>query len=62
MTDQKPTYVEDEAYQQLITDLLEHAATLDPRGRVIELLGMVANVWPASIREDSPSGNRGRLI
>ena len=49
----KSTYLPDPVYFALIDDLLAANSKFDPRTRVIELIGEVADVWPVSVKDDS---------
>ena len=52
MTTPPETYLPDQTYFGLIDDILSAGDTLDPRSRVIELLGEVVNVWPVKVAAD----------
>lgn len=49
----KSTYLPDPVYFALIDDLLTASNSFDPRTRVIELIGEVADVWPESIQAEA---------
>ena len=46
--------IETTEYEALITRLLDANGAHDSRSKVIELLGEIANVWPASVRLETP--------
>lgn len=48
----KPTYLPDPVYFVLIDDLLAASNSFDPRTRVIELIGEIADVWPQKVLGD----------
>ncbi|MDW4548846.1 hypothetical protein R5H32_05715 [Defluviimonas sp. D31] len=52
MTTPPETYLPDVTYFGLVDELLNVAGSFDPRSRVIELLGEIANVWPESCHSD----------
>ena len=49
----KSTYLPDAVYYALLDDLLAANSNFDPRGRVIELLGEIADVWPQMVLDDA---------
>lgn len=45
----KSKYLPDPVYFALIDDLLSANTSIDPRSRVIELIGEIADVWPQMV-------------
>lgn len=45
----KSSYLPDPVYFALIDDLLAASTSFDPRTRVIELIGEIADVWPQKV-------------
>ena len=50
------TLLETTEYKGLVDQLLQVGDAHDPRSKVIELLGEIANVWPDSVRADDQAG------
>lgn len=49
----KSSYLPNPVYFALIDDLLAASNSFDPRTRVIELIGEIADVWPESIQAEA---------
>jgi hypothetical protein len=47
------TYITDAAYEVLLQAILNPVPSLDPRSQLIETLGELGNIWPASIHPDA---------
>lgn len=45
-------YLPDEAYDRLVSALLNPAPTLDPRGQIVEALGEFGEIWPEACKRD----------
>jgi len=58
-------YLPDEAYDRLVSALLNPAPTLDPRGQIVEALGEFGEIWPEACKRDQEAQDaayKARLV